>query len=82
MGTYLDLAKKALSSTESQSIVTTTRKGTESAALEIRAALMRLEWGETSAIRLYAETCAGAFLIVKDNALPECIDVACPAFTL
>ncbi len=48
----------------------------------IRAALRRLQFGETTVIRLYSHTCGGQMLVMLTDEIPESITIDCPTFTL
>lgn len=49
---------------------------------EIRAAVTRLELGETAAVRFYSKLFKGEFLLLRDGEIPDSIKVDCPTFTL
>ena len=48
----------------------------------LKAAITRLECGEADAIRCYSRTCGGQFLVLRDDHIPESIEIDCPSFTL
>ncbi len=71
MGRYLDIAKLVEAP---KRVVATSRE-------EIRQALKRLECGEAEAIRFYSRTCGGQFLVLRNDHIPESLEIDCPTFT-